>query len=146
MTGADDDLRGLEALERFADGDQAPELLEWVRASFALWLRQGGALHATLDVPLRGDRAALLLRDRWLRRAAQALPGTTTERARHIVVQARRLGVWRDLPAPPSTATAAEHAIWRAMHTAAIPASIKHVARIIGPVDMKPRVVSTKVA
>jgi hypothetical protein len=154
VTDADHDLADiayvcnrLEVLAAFADGDERPELLAWLRMSVARWLRRGGALHAELGVPMRGERAAVALRDLWLRRAAAARPaGRTTQRATWIVVQSRRLAVWRTLAAPPSTATEAEWALWRAMRYAPIPKSVRQVSRIIGALDTIARSVSRKLA
>lgn len=121
----------------------------------AAWLQRGLAgfmanrlpLHRCLGLP-NATRLKTALRDLWISRAAAALGGSVAQ-LHQAAVQFERVvwPVWRDLAAPPSSATAVEGALFYARRTAPFPTSRRAFTSIVAPAGKrKPRNASQKIA
>jgi len=125
---------GQAALRLFAfiDGDNSPEVLAWIRASFVAWLQRGGNLERQLylTTPARARRA---VRDYWLRDAARELScGASALRKAALRFEARTWPSWRAREDPRWDAPRAERALFYARRAGlAFPRSDEHYGHII---------------
>lgn len=109
-------------------------LVAWLQRGCQTWLETDGEipLHRCLGLPA-GGRARPALRDFWLSRAAQKLDHC----AARLQLAATKFNVntwpvWRDLDAPPSSATALEACLFFARRASAFPTSQRQFLNIIG--------------